>query len=113
VGDKPVGAEQANAEVGKKAFGHYFNVLPGATNSMSVQYNTPKVIESDGNMRHYSLYIQKEAGTGAIPLNLTLKLPEKAQLVSVKVDGETNKTGLQVTADLREDRVIDVTYRMP
>ena len=46
INDKPAGAEQANEEMGKKAFGQSFNVLPGSHSSIKFSYNTPLVIET-------------------------------------------------------------------
>ena len=107
---KPSGAEQANEEMGKKAFGKAFTVLPGKTSSLEFSYDTPRVATAVGKTRHYELYIQKEAGTAAIPLDLKLSLPKGAELSEVKLDGKHYDGDLHVKTDLREDRVIEVSY---
>lgn len=112
VDGKAAGIEQANEEIGKKAFGKSFNVLPGKTSSIEFSYDTPRVATAVGKQRHYELYIQKEAGTGAIPLDLKLSLPKGAKLDEVRLDGKRYEGGLHVKTDLREDRVIEVTYTL-
>jgi hypothetical protein len=107
---KPSGAEQANEEMGKKAFGKAFSVLPGKTSSIEFTYDTPRVATAVGKTRHYELYIQKEAGTAAIALDLKLSLPKGAELDEVKLDGKHYDGDLHVKTDLREDRVIEVSY---
>ncbi|HEX5368044.1 MAG TPA: hypothetical protein VFY10_01375, partial [Dehalococcoidia bacterium] len=108
-----VGAEQIGGELGYKVFGRYFQVLPGKSSQLEVAYETPGVVQASGEEHTYRLYIQKEAGTAAIPLSLTLALPAGAHLDSVLLDGERNPTGLTINTDLRTDRTIEVTYQLP
>jgi hypothetical protein len=107
---KPSGAEQANEEMGKKAFGKAFSVLPGKTSSLEFTYDTPRVATAVGKQRHYELYVQKQAGTEAIPFELKLSLPRGSDLDEVRIDGKQYDGGLDIKTDLREDRVIEVTY---
>ena len=109
---KSSGAEQANEEVGKKAFGKAFSVLPGKTSSIEFSYDTPRVATAIGKQRHYELYIQKEAGTAAILLDVKLSLPRGAELQEVRIDRKHYDGGLHVKTDLREDRTIEVTYKI-
>lgn len=111
-GGQTVGPEAIETEFGYTTFGRYFPVLPGTSARLDVAYVTPDVVRADGNLRTYRLYIQKEAGTEATPLSLSLKLPEGARLESLLLDGEPHRGGLTVSTDLRTDRVIEVTYRL-
>ena len=112
-GGQTVGAEAIETEYGYTTFGRYFPVLPGTSASLDVSYETSGVVAADGNLRTYRLYVQKEAGTEATPLTLDLKLPEGARVESLLLDGTPYKGGLKVQTDLRTDRVIEVTYRLP
>jgi hypothetical protein len=60
----------------------------------------------------YRLYVQKEAGTEATPLTLKLSLPQGARVESVTLDGKKYEGGLNVSTDLRTDRLVEVTYRL-
>jgi cell division protein FtsB len=109
----PVGAEQISTDFGYKAFGRYFQVLPGKSSKLEVAYQTPDIVQTSGTEHTYRLYVQKEAGTDAVPLSLTLSLPPGAHLDSVTLDGKRNLTGLTINTDLRTDRTIEVTYQTP
>jgi hypothetical protein len=108
---QPVGTEQAQIEVGKMAFGRFFLVLPGASTQVQFHYETQGVIEDLGGGRYvYRLYIQKEAGTKALPIELRYALPSSALLDRVLVDGAEVEAGVIVT-DLATDRVIEVFFQ--
>jgi hypothetical protein len=112
-GGQTVGAEAIEKEFGYTTYGRYFPVLPGTSASLEVSYETPGVVMANGNLRTYRLYVQKEAGTEATPLTLNLKLPEGAHVESVLLDGASYEGGLAIKTDLRTDRTIEVTYRLP
>ncbi|HLF71415.1 MAG TPA: DUF4012 domain-containing protein [Dehalococcoidia bacterium] len=110
VNGKVAGAEQINPEFGRMSFGRFFRVLPDETGTAEIVYYTAGVIEASGDLRHYRLYVQKEAGTGAIPFDVDIRLPAGAKLVSARLDGEDYVGALHFQTDLRTDRVIEVTY---
>ncbi|HEX5139782.1 MAG TPA: hypothetical protein VFX19_02455, partial [Dehalococcoidia bacterium] len=61
----------------------------------------------------YRLFVQKQAGTGAVPLTVSLKLPDGARLESVSVGGKPVKiVDGRLTTDLSTDRVFEVEYRV-
>jgi hypothetical protein len=111
-GGQTVGPEAIETEFGYTTFGRYFPVLPGTSAKLDVMYETPGTVVAEGNLRTYRLYVQKEAGTEAVPLTLNLSLPEGARLEALTLDEEPSAGGLTVKADLRTDRMIEVTYRL-
>jgi hypothetical protein len=58
------------------------------------------------------LYIQKQAGTEALPLEVSAALPTGARLQDVMLDGRP-VDGLKFITDLRTDRQIEISYHLP
>ena len=106
------GAEEIGAESGKTVFGRFFSLPKGATREVAFHYVTPGVAEMGDTSARYRLFIQKQPGTGAVPLTLHFSLPEKAKLVSLDLDGKrVDGDGLELQTDLSRDREIVLTYR--
>jgi hypothetical protein len=106
------GAEEIGAENGKTVFGRFFGLPKGATQEVAFRYVTPGVAELGDKTARYRLFIQKQPGTGAVPLSLRFSLPEKAKLVSIDLDGKrVDGNGLEVQTDLSRDREIVLTYQ--
>jgi len=79
------------AEGGKNVFATFLVIAPGECRQISFTYDLPKGVLTDGSNRKYSLYVQKQPGTSAIPLCLTFVLPPQARLTAV----ESNPTSMQ------------------
>ncbi len=111
VNGESVGLEQTDIEYEHGVFGRFFLVLPGETSNAEYLYDTPRLVtrEPDGTYK-YSLYVQKEAGTGATPFEFNVTLPAGATLVETRLDGE-HIDGTMVKTDLRVDRRIEVFFR--
>ncbi len=107
------GAEQDDVETGRAAFGRFFPVLPGQTGQAQFVYKTPGVATmADDGTWHYSLYLQKEAGTRATPITVRVALPKGAGLVAASLDGKP-AAGTTINTDLLTDRQIEISYRLP
>jgi hypothetical protein len=112
-GGETVGAENIGLELGYRVFARYFPVLPGTAAHLAVSTETAGVVSASGQLRHYRLFVQKQAGTGAVPLTVALKLPDGARLESVSVGGKPVKiVDGRLTTDLSTDRVFEVEYRV-
>jgi hypothetical protein len=108
----PAGAEQIEVEFGKSVFGRFFTVLPDTSTKIDFEYETPGVVRALGGDTYvYSLYIQKQAGTKAMPLTVEVEVPRGAELLSSRLDGKATGATTFIT-DLRVDRKIEVTYRL-
>jgi len=81
---EPAGPEEVGRELGKAVFGRFLPVLPGQTATVRFDYTVASVVSVEGKLRHYQLYIQKEAGTGSPPLALQISLPAGASPVAMR-----------------------------
>jgi hypothetical protein len=107
-----VGAEEAGVESGKSVFGRFFSLPRDATREVAFRYVTPGIVESSNDAWRYRLFVQKQPGTGAVPLSLRFSLPEGATPVSLELDGQgVDGDGLELQTDLSRDREIVLTYR--
>jgi hypothetical protein len=109
---RTAGPEQMAVEMGKSVFGRFFPVLPGDRTGAEFSYETPGVVvQEDGGLYRYRLYVQKEAGTDALPLDVKLTLPDGAVLQEARLDGRVLPNGLEFSTDVREDREIEVVFK--
>jgi hypothetical protein len=113
LGGEPAGAEQADVELGKAVFGRFFTVQPGERTEVQFSYETPGILlrQADGAYL-YSLYLQKQAGTAALPVVVDLRLPAGAELLSSALDGAPQEA-TTFSTDLRVDREIEIRFRLP
>jgi hypothetical protein len=107
------GLEQIDSEFGRAVFGRFFTVSPDQTVEARFTYETPGIlsVEEDGTYL-YALYLQKQAGTGALPISVHVELPSGAELVGASLDDEA-VGGLAFDTDLRVDRQIEIRFRLP
>jgi len=106
-----VGAEEVGVESGKAVFGRFFSLPKDATREVAFRYVTPGVAELGDETSLYRLFIQKQPGTGAVPLSLRFSLPKGAKPVSLELDEQhVDGNGLELQTDLSRDREIVLTY---
>ena len=106
------GLEELTEEKGKTVLGRFFALPKGAKKDVSFSYVTPAIVGFSGPLAEYRLLIQKQPGTGAIPLRIRLTLPEGAEPVSFELDGESlDSKNLEVQTDISRDREIVLRYR--
>lgn len=77
-------SSQESAEWNKMVFGYKVDALIGTKLPTGISYELPSTITADG----YELLIQKQSGTGTIPVKVTIKTPEKeyVQTAELKKD---------------------------
>jgi len=106
----PVGAEAVWQEHGKTVLGRYFALLQDTTKTLSFTYLVPSALDTSQNPFTYSLVVQKQPGTTAIPLKISVESPSWAKAVSLELDGTSvESSSLEVSTDLRGDRTLTVT----
>jgi len=107
----PVGAEDTWSENGKAVLARYF-VLPLDENrELAFAYVVPSVADMSANPYEYQLFVQKQPGTRAIPLTITLHPPPGLKIVSTELDGEELEgKPNRIVTNLREDREVIVRY---
>jgi hypothetical protein len=94
-----------------KGYGTFFVVPAGQANSTHFQFAlSPTVLQTVGNRSTYSLTVQKQAGTTAIPIKISITLPPSASLVDASLPGEQNGKSWVFTTDLRQDLNFTVTF---
>lgn len=109
-GGTSVGAEAVWQEHGKTVLGRYFALTQDATKTLSFTYLVPSALDTSQNPFTYSLLVQKQPGTAAIPLKISVEPPSWAKAVSLELDGTSVESGsLEVNTDLRVDRTLAVT----
>jgi len=112
-GGKLLPLEEGAVESGKNVHGLFFVVAPAERREMVFRYRLPSsVLESDGSTRTYTLLVQKQPGTQAVPLRVEVKLPADSTLVSFSPEASTpSEENVVFQTDLREDREFEVTFR--
>jgi hypothetical protein len=106
------GPEQMDLEFGRAVFGRFFRVNPGEEDALRFDYETHGVVARDGDAYVYSLEVRKQPGTDAVPLALSIELPPGAELIGTTVDGKP-VSGTAIETNLREDRQVEVRFRLP
>lgn len=99
-------------ELGKTVFAQHFVVEYGQTLTARFEYDLPQIVQSKGRQHSYSLLVQKQAGTDATPVTLTVVLPSNTNLLAATplpqvIDGETLTFSLQLEADV----TVEIIYK--
>jgi hypothetical protein len=100
-------------EGGKSVFGLFFDLPPGQEREVRLAWQMPAetVRQVDGNW-HYRLLVQKQSGTGAIPLRVEATLPPGSQIVSTNPDPVfAHESFVVFESRLNEDQLIEVVFR--
>jgi len=88
-------------------------VPPGERREMVFQYQVPpQTLERKGSTTRYRLVVQKQPGTHAVPLRISVTLPLGAEVLSTS-PGASSVTGADVVfeTDLLVDREFEVVFR--
>src|SRR3990172_5583416 len=113
VDGKSVGAEEVGREKGTASFGRYVPLPAGAQASVRFVYDVAGVAGLFPGRGAYRLLVQKQPGSAAIPLTITVLPPDGARVVSVSLDGRPAVGGGRtavVQTDLSQDRELAVRY---
>jgi hypothetical protein len=107
----PVGSEDVWHENGRTVLARYFTLPLDAEREIAFTYAVPSVSDMATNPYVYRLLVQKQPGTRAIPLTVTIHLPPGMNIVSTELDGEEiGGNPNRILTDLRVDREISVRY---
>lgn len=111
VGGLPVEVEEVSTESSRSVFGHYLSVPLDAIQEVSYTYLVPAAVDISENPYEYRLLVQKQPGTRAIPLTVSVEVPPGMRIVSIELDGDELDGGVdQIVTDLQQDRQIVVRY---
>ncbi|MCJ7509368.1 MAG: DUF4012 domain-containing protein [Dehalococcoidia bacterium] len=107
----PAGAEDTWSEGGKAILARFFLLPLDANKEIAFTYAVPSVADMGENFHEYHLFVQKQPGTRAIPLTITIHPPPGLKIVSTEVDGEQLEGNPnRIVTDLREDREVVIRY---
>lgn len=104
--------ESQGSEAGRDWFGSYLMIPPGQTQLTWHWISPYPAIPTDG-VATYDLVVQKEPGTTADPLSVTVKLPPGAQFMSASSGARVAGDTVSWQTDLQTDVVLQVQYRVP
>jgi len=90
-------------------------LLPTAAQSeMIFQYTLPETVSSNNEeTKHYRLDLQKQAGMTSLPIDVTVRLPEDAEIVSTTPSPVSSDGLMRFVIDLQQDTILNITYRVP
>lgn len=91
----------------------FFVVEYGKQLRTHFEYDLPTVVRDVGGEKQYTLVVQKQPGTDAIPVKVVVTLPPGARLISSNpVPTASSGAGLEYDLRLDVDRQIDVVYTL-
>lgn len=107
-------AETLLEEIGRTVFGQFFVVEYGKQLQTRFEYDLPVVVKDANGNRQYTLVIQKQSGTDALPAKVTVNLPPQSRLISV-VPAPKSQSGVSLEFDLSldTDQQVQVVYANP
>ncbi len=106
-------AETLADEAAHSAFGQVFVLEYGQHLQTRFQYSLPDVVTAKGSLRSYRLYLQKQPGTNALPVRVTVSLPQGARFLSADPQPSAVSSGM-VEFDLKldTDKAVQVIYQL-
>ena len=110
VGD--AGPDIGPVEKGKIPYGLFFVLAPGEEREVRMAWRlAPGTVEQEADRARYRLLVQKQAGTPATPLRVTVTLPPGAQLLSSSPEpAEVAGNLLSFFLLLETDQQIDLSF---
>jgi len=103
----------ARLNSGKMSWSRLFLLSPEEEIALEYVYNLPAgTAEFLGNQWEYNLYLQKQPGTLASPVNVTINLPEGAELVESH-PAPMKQAGVELAfqLQLKTDQPVKILYR--
>jgi hypothetical protein len=106
------GPDTGPVENGKVAHGLFFALAPGEQREVRLAWQlAPGAVEREGDLVRYRLLVQKQSGTPAIPLKLTVVVPPGARvLTSAPEPAEDSGDELSFSLSLATDQQIEITF---
>lgn len=107
---REVGPEEIGTERDKAVFGRFFALASGQETQLGFLYTTSGIARFEDGLLVYRLHLQKQPGTGAVPLSISLILPDGATLRYAELDGSPVEPLTPIETDLSEDRELIIRY---
>jgi hypothetical protein len=108
------GVTASDGEAGTRVLSTFVVVPFGEQRVTSLRYRLPAaVLTRDAQGWHYRLHIQKQAGTGALPLTIDLRLPPRAALIeAIPLPAARTGGSLHFAGSLAQDRTFEITFQL-
>jgi hypothetical protein len=98
-------------ENGRTVLAWYFTLPLDTKKEISFSYTVPSAVDTTTNPYVYRLLVQKQPGTRAIPLTVSIQPPHGSRIVSVELDsGNLEGNPSRIVNDLTTDREVVVRY---
>lgn len=105
-GFSPGSVEPATQEASRLIVSGLVVLAPGQEHTVRITYELPRSVYAKGS---YQLVVQKQAGTGALPISIVIEdMSCRAGLQSDSMGAVTAGSILRLNTDLRLDRQLDV-----
>jgi len=99
--------------VGLQAYGTLLVVPGGKTLSTSFQFSlAPGVVTGRESTKTYTLKIQKQPGTLAIPITVRIHLPDTAKITSLSKEANANGKDILIETTLETDLIVEVVFSL-
>jgi len=110
----PARVDMLNENIaGLQAYGTLLVVPGGKTLSTSFQFSlAPGVVTGTGSTKTYTLKIQKQPGTLAIPITVRIHLPDTAKITSLSKGANANGKDILIETTLETDLIINVAFSL-
>jgi len=107
------GVTEGDGEAGTHVLSTFVVVPFGQQRIVSLRYRLPAaVLTHDPQGWHYRLHIQKQAGTGALPFTIDLRLPPGAALIGAfPLPAARTGGSLHFAGSLAQDRTFEITFQ--
>jgi hypothetical protein len=104
-------AEILLEEVNRTIFGQFFVVEYGKQLQTRFEYDLPVVVKNVDDKKQYTLLLQKQSGTDAMPVRVHLVLPPQAQIISAVPSPTTQAaSALEFALQLDSDQQVQVVF---
>ena len=113
----PARVDELEEEIpGVRGFGTLVVVPGGQSFNTGFKFGLPQTvlnpIDTSGQIR-YTLKVQKQPGTLAIPITIRVHLPAHARLISVSMDAIRQNNNLLIESNLQKDLEMELVFSLP
>lgn len=99
---------------GIRGYGTLFYIPGGQSLETKFKFQIPaSVLETNGALVTYTLHIQKQSGTIALPVTITIHFPTGAELTESSSEGTLAGPVWTLNTNLRQDIELSVTFKKP
>jgi hypothetical protein len=108
---QPVGLEvQKEQQSGKDIYGFLVNINPQELKTIKVKYVLAQKINTNLPQLGYKLQIFKQPGVDTLPYDLSLNFPANLKVVNSDKDIKTSSQNAILSAELDQDREVQVNF---